>query len=80
MKKCSSQTSSLMPSVLYTLFFDKTKNQLSIIPYNKSNLGKVDRQIVHYGNYDPSMEFDIQIKRNCAFPAMGFTTLHIQGN
>ncbi|RKF13754.1 mannosylglycerate hydrolase [Alginatibacterium sediminis] len=38
--------------------------------------GKVDRQIVHYGNYDPFMEFDIQIKQSV--PAMGFKTLHIQ--
>ncbi len=40
--------------------------------------GKIDRQIVHYGNYDPFVEYDIQIKY--AVPAMGFTTLHIQGN
>ena len=39
--------------------------------------GQVDRQIVHYGNYDPFMEFDIQLKRD--IPAMGFTTVHIQG-
>ncbi|MCG7584999.1 mannosylglycerate hydrolase [Photobacterium sp. OFAV2-7] len=39
--------------------------------------GQVDRQIVHYGNYDPFMEFDIQLA--VAVPAMGFTTLHIQG-
>ncbi|RBW47128.1 mannosylglycerate hydrolase [Psychromonas sp. B3M02] len=40
--------------------------------------GKIDRQIVHYGNYDPFMEFDIQLKVNV--PAMGFTTLHIKAN
>lgn len=40
--------------------------------------GKIDRQIVHYGNYDPFVEYDIQIKQSV--PAMGFTTLHIQGN
>ncbi|MBE1276713.1 mannosylglycerate hydrolase [Enterovibrio baiacu] len=40
--------------------------------------GKIDRQIVHYGNYDPFVEYDIQLK--VAVPAMGFTTLHIQGN
>jgi mannosylglycerate hydrolase len=38
----------------------------------------VDRQIVHYGNYDPFMEFDIQL--NIKVPAMGYTTLHIQAN
>jgi len=40
--------------------------------------GKIDRQIVHYGNYDPFIEYDIQL--NYAVPAMGYTTLHIQGN
>ncbi|WCE32208.1 mannosylglycerate hydrolase [Vibrio sp. SCSIO 43137] len=40
--------------------------------------GKIDRQIVHYGNYDPFIEYDIQL--NYAVPAMGFTTLHIQVN
>lgn len=40
--------------------------------------GKIDRQIVHYGNYDPFVEYDIQIKRKV--PAMGYTTLHIQAN
>jgi mannosylglycerate hydrolase len=40
--------------------------------------GKIDRQIVHYGNYDPFIEYDIQIRR--AVPAMGYTTLHIEAN
>ncbi|KLV03714.1 alpha-mannosidase [Photobacterium aquae] len=40
--------------------------------------GKIDRQIVHYGNYDPFVEYDIQIKH--PVPAMGFTTLHIEGH
>lgn len=40
--------------------------------------GKIDRQIVHYGNYDPFIEYDIQIKY--AVPAMGYTTLHIEAN
>ncbi|EGU31065.1 alpha-mannosidase [Vibrio ichthyoenteri ATCC 700023] len=40
--------------------------------------GKIDRQIVHYGNYDPFIEYDIQFKHTV--PAMGFTTLHIEAN
>ncbi len=44
----------------------------------KIDPGKIDRQIVHYGNYDPFMEFDIQIK--VKVPAMGFTTFHVQAN
>ncbi len=38
--------------------------------------GKIDRQIVHYGNYDPFIEYDIQLKH--PVPAMGYTTLHIE--
>lgn len=37
--------------------------------------GLVDRQIVHYGNYDPFMEYDIQLRQ--VLPAMGYLTLHI---
>ncbi|MEZ8694393.1 mannosylglycerate hydrolase [Vibrio splendidus] len=60
--------------------FDENENPVEYFIQNKRQIdpGKVDRQIVHYGNYDPFMEFDIQIKRTV--PAMGFTTLHIQGN
>ncbi|MEZ8307379.1 alpha-mannosidase [Vibrio splendidus] len=60
--------------------FDENENPVEYFIQNKRQIdpGKVDRQIVHYGNYDPFMEFDIQIKRSV--PAMGFTTLHIQGN
>ncbi|CAH6886811.1 alpha-mannosidase [Vibrio chagasii] len=60
--------------------FDENENPVEYFIRDKRQIdpGKVDRQIVHYGNYDPFMEFDIQIKRTV--PAMGFTTLHIQGN
>ncbi|CDT95103.1 Putative sugar hydrolase [Vibrio coralliirubri] len=60
--------------------FDENDNPVEYFIQDKRQIdpGKVDRQIVHYGNYDPFMEFDIQIKRTV--PAMGFTTLHIQGN
>lgn len=60
--------------------FDENENPVEYFIQDKRQIdpGKVDRQIVHYGNYDPFMEFDIQIKRTV--PAMGFTTLHIQAN
>ncbi|VEN38251.1 unnamed protein product [Callosobruchus maculatus] len=38
--------------------------------------GLIDRQIVHYGNYDPFMEFDIQIAQ--ILPSMGYRTLYIE--
>ena len=37
--------------------------------------GLVDRQIVHYGNYEPFMEYDIQLRQTLA--PMGYTTLQI---
>lgn len=40
--------------------------------------GLVDRQIVHYGNYDPFMEYDIQLHH--PLPAMGYCTLQIHAN
>lgn len=36
------------------------------------------RQIVHYGNYDPFMKYDIQLHQ--PLPAMGYCTLHIHAN
>ncbi|MEG5503000.1 mannosylglycerate hydrolase [Enterobacter hormaechei] len=38
--------------------------------------GLIDRQIVHYGNYDPFMEFDVQL--NQILPSMGYRTLYIE--
>ncbi|MGB5446043.1 MAG: glycoside hydrolase family 38 C-terminal domain-containing protein, partial [Psychromonas sp.] len=60
--------------------FDDAGNEVEYFIQDKREIdpGKIDRQIVHYGNYDPFMEFDIQIKQRV--PAMGFTTLHIQGD
>lgn len=40
--------------------------------------GLIDRQIVHYGNYEPFMEFDIQLSQ--ILPAMGYRTLFIEPN
>ena len=40
--------------------------------------GLIDRQIVHYGNYEPFMEFDIQL--NQILPSMGYRTLYIEPN
>ncbi|MCE1462142.1 mannosylglycerate hydrolase [Enterobacter roggenkampii] len=38
----------------------------------------IDRQIVHYGNYEPFMEFDIQLSQ--ILPSMGYRTLFIEPN
>lgn len=38
--------------------------------------GLIDRQIVHYGNYDPFFEYTIQL--NHSLPSMGYETLFIK--
>lgn len=38
--------------------------------------GLIDRQIVHYGNYEPFMEFDIQLSQ--ILPSMGYRTLYTE--
>lgn len=38
--------------------------------------GLIDRQIVHYGNYDPFIKYTIEFKDN--FPAMGYQAYLIQ--
>ncbi|GLO62892.1 alpha-mannosidase [Vibrio sp. MACH09] len=60
--------------------YDQNGNAVDYFINDKRQIdpGKVDRQIVHYGNYDPFMEFDIQL--NITVPAMGYTTLHIEAN
>ncbi|MEH6453834.1 MAG: glycoside hydrolase family 38 C-terminal domain-containing protein [Psychromonas sp.] len=60
--------------------FDTDGNQIEYFIEDQREIdpGKIDRQIVHYGNYDPFMEFDIQLK--VKVPAMGFTTFHVQAN
>lgn len=39
--------------------------------------GLIDRQIVHYGNYDPFYKYTIQLKDS--IPAMGYTTYFVVG-
>ncbi|UOQ45431.1 mannosylglycerate hydrolase [Halobacillus salinarum] len=38
--------------------------------------GLIDRQIVHYGNYDPFIKYTIQLKEQ--LPAMGYRTLFVK--
>ncbi len=41
--------------------------------------GLIDRQIVHYGNYDPFIEYKIELY-NYSIPAVGYNTLLVQEN
>lgn len=38
--------------------------------------GLIDRQIVHYGNYDPFIKYSLRIFRN--LPAMGYEVLYVE--
>ncbi|WP_431803756.1 glycoside hydrolase family 38 C-terminal domain-containing protein [Halobacillus andaensis] len=38
--------------------------------------GLIDRQIVHYGNYDPFIKYEIQLKET--LPPMGYTTFFVK--
>src|SRR5690606_19255245 len=52
-----------------------------VVPYfiramREIDPGLIDRQIVHYGNYEPFREFDIQLSQ--ILPSMGYRTLYIE--
>lgn len=63
--------------------FRLVDNKGNEIPYfirqaRELDPGLIDRQIVHYGNYEPFMEYDIQL--NQIVPSMGYRTLYIKPN
>lgn len=47
----------------------------SVISKKEVDAGIIDRQIVHYGNYDPFVKYTIQIESS--IPAMGYKTFFI---
>ncbi|WP_218775588.1 mannosylglycerate hydrolase [Oceanobacillus senegalensis] len=58
-------------------------DQGNVVPFEvsekeKIDPGLIDRQIVHYGNYDPFYQYTIQLKD--AIPAMGYKTYFIVGD
>ncbi|MCK7164929.1 mannosylglycerate hydrolase [Enterobacter cloacae] len=57
---------------------DEKGNEIPYFIRSASELdpGLIDRQIVHYGNYEPFMEFDIQLSQ--ILPSMGYRTLFIE--
>lgn len=59
---------------------DEKGNEISYFIRSARELdpGLIDRQIVHYGNYEPFMEFDIQLSQ--ILPSMGYRTLFIEPN
>ena len=60
----------------FRLLDDRGMKSLTACAAREIDPGLIDRQIVHYGNYDPFMEFDIQL--NQILPSMGYRTLYIE--
>ena len=58
--------------------FDTNHTEIPYFICNQREIdpGLIDRQIVHYGNYEPFIEYDIQFEYT--IPAMGYCTLHIE--
>lgn len=70
-------TSSVMTKLKSFKLVDKDSNELDfeIIGSEITDPGLIDRQIVHYGNYDPFIKYTIQLKDT--LPAMGYKTYFI---
>ncbi len=49
--------------------------EFDIVSSQIIDAGLIDRQIVHYGNYDPFVEYTIQLKQ--VIPAMGYKTFFV---
>ncbi|TCN26204.1 mannosylglycerate hydrolase [Mesobacillus foraminis] len=54
------------------------EQDFEIISSEITDPGLIDRQIVHYGNYDPFIKYTIQLKDT--LPAMGYKTYFVEGN
>lgn len=54
---------------------DNEEVAYDIIATKEIDAGLIDRQIVHYGNYDPFIEYTIQLKE--MIPSMGYETFFV---
>lgn len=59
---------------------DENKNPIAFSVLSKEivDAGLIDRQIVHYGNYDPFVRYEIELEDQ--LPAMGFKTYFVIEN
>ncbi|MEH7399368.1 mannosylglycerate hydrolase [Gottfriedia acidiceleris] len=71
-------TASVMTKLKSFKLFDHESNEIDfeIIASKITDPGLIDRQIVHYGNYDPFIEYTIQLKDT--IPAMGYKTYFVE--
>lgn len=70
-------TTSVMTKLKSFKLVDKDKNELDfeILSSEITDPGLIDRQIVHYGNYEPFINYTIQLKDT--LPAMGYKTYFV---
>lgn len=76
-KRTEVVTTSVMTKLKSFKLVDKDSNELDfeIIGSEITDPGLIDRQIVHYGNYDPFIKYTIQLKDT--LPAMGYKTYFV---
>ncbi|PGM56985.1 mannosylglycerate hydrolase [Bacillus sp. AFS053548] len=71
-------TTSIMTKLKSFKLVDHESNEIDfeIIESKITDPGLIDRQIVHYGNYDPFIEYTIQLKDT--IPSMGYKTYFVE--
>lgn len=71
-------TTTVMTKLKSFKLVDHESNEIDfeIIASKITDPGLIDRQIVHYGNYDPFIEYTIQIKDT--IPSMGYKTYFVE--
>ncbi|MEH7349321.1 mannosylglycerate hydrolase [Gottfriedia acidiceleris] len=71
-------TSNVMTKLKSFKLVDHQSNEIDfeIIESKITDPGLIDRQIVHYGNYDPFIEYTIQLKDT--IPSMGYKTYFVE--
>ncbi|MFF3024578.1 mannosylglycerate hydrolase [Gottfriedia sp. NPDC057948] len=71
-------TTNVMTKLKSFKLVDHESNEIDfeIIESKITDPGLIDRQIVHYGNYDPFIEYTIQLKDK--IPSMGYKTYFVE--
>ncbi|PET65351.1 alpha-mannosidase [Bacillus sp. AFS001701] len=71
-------TTSVMTKFKSFKLVDHESNEIDyeIIESKITDPGLIDRQIVHYGNYDPFIEYTIELKET--IPSMGYKTYFVE--
>lgn len=79
-KRRETLTTSIITKKEQFKLLDSKENSLNFDILKKEIIdpGLIDRQIVHYGNYDPFVKYTISLEKE--LPAMGYEVLYIEGS